>query len=425
MSAWQQLDAQQWAQRCNADGEFQLAARHWRGGLRLKMGDRSLILGVTDGIAAEAGDELADDSATSAIITYAGAEAVWQDVLSQTPSRFHNDLMANVSAGAGLTVQGDKVIHAQYYPAIMRAVELLRPAPQPYPLRDGDVASAGHMDTPVGRYVHVDLQGVDYRIYYEEAGQGIPLLLQHTAGCHGSQWRHLFEMPEITSRYRLIAYDLPYHGKSLPPVVNPWWSERYDLQGDFLRGVPLALAQALKLEQPVFMGCSVGGLLALDLAYRHADVFRAVISVEGALQIPGSSRDLGELWHPQVSNEYKARLMDGLMSPTSPMAYRKETSFVYASGWPPAFLGDLYYYCDDYDLREVAHEIDTQQVGVHILSGEYDYSGTAELGQEAHAAIAGSSWQLMEGVGHFPMSENPLAFKSYLLPILERIAAEG
>lgn len=425
MSTWQQLDAQQWAQRCNADGEFQLAARHWRGGLRLKMGDRSLILGVTDGIAAEAGDELADDSATSAIITYAGAEAVWQDLLSQTPSRFHNDLMANVSAGAGLTVQGDKVIHAQYYPAIMRAVELLRPAPQPYPLRDGDVASAGHMDTPVGRYVHVDLQGVDYRIYYEEAGQGIPLLLQHTAGCHGSQWRHLFEMPEITSRYRLIAYDLPYHGKSLPPLGNPWWAERYDLHGEFLRSVPLALAEALKLEQPVFMGCSVGGLLALDLAYRHADVLRAVISVEGALQIPGSSRDYGELWHPQVSNEYKARLMDGLMSPTSPMAYRKETSFVYASGWPPAFLGDLYDYCDDYDLREVAHEIDTQQVGVHILSGEYDYSGTAELGQEAHAAIAGSSWQLMEGVGHFPMSENPTAFKSYLLPILERIAAEG
>ena len=113
--------------------------------------------------------------------------------------------------------------------------------------------------------------------------------------------------------------------------------------------------------------------------------------------------------------------MDGLMSPTSPKAYRKETSFVYASGWPPAFLGDLYYYMEDYDLRGLAGEIDTTKVGVHILSGEYDYSGTAELGQAAHDAIAGSTWVEMQGVGHFPMSENPEAFIRYLKPILDSI----
>ena len=257
--------------------------------------------------------------------------------------------------------------------------------------------------------------------YFEEAGEGIPLLMQHTAGCHGTQWRHLFEMPEITSRYRLIAYDLPCHGKSVPPVEQEWWAETYNLKGDFLRSVPLKLCEALGLEDPVFMGCSVGGLMALDLAHKHPDVFRAVISVEGALNIGGSQEELGELWHPQVNNEYKARLMDGLMSPTSPKAYRKETSFVYSCGWPPVFLGDLYYYIEDFDLTSSAGEIDTNQCGVHILSGEYDYSGTTELGREAHAAIAGSTWAEMEGVGHFPMSENPEAFIRYLLPILDQI----
>jgi hypothetical protein len=29
----------------------------------------------------------------------------------------------------------------------------------------------------------------------------------------------------------------------------------------------------------------------------------------------------------------------------------------------------------------------------------------------------------MEGLGHFPMSENPAQFRKYLLPILEKIAA--
>lgn len=69
------------------------------------------------------------------------------------------------------------------------------------------------------------------------------------------------------------------------------------------------------------------------------------------------------------------------MAPASPNAYRKETAFVYSSGWPPAFRGDLYYYMVDYDLRQSAAQIDTKMVAVHILSGEYDYSG---IHQGAH-----------------------------------------
>ena len=405
-----------WAQTCAQDGEFQQAARHWNGGLTLDMG------GTQVGITLSGGKVSAGAAQGEGVVTYKGDQEVWNKLLAQTPERFHNDLMANVSVAGGLSYEATGVVHAQYYSAIMRAVELLRPQQNNYPLRQGDVSKSGQIDMPVGRYVHLNLAGHDHRIYFEEAGQGIPVLMQHTAGCHGSQWRHLFEMPEITSRFRLIAYDLPCHGKSIPPVEKEWWSEVYNLEGEFLRSIPVELAKALELEDPVFMGCSVGGLLALDLAHKHADLFRSVISVEGALKVGGSMEALSDLWHPQISNDYKARLMDGLMSPTSPKPYRKETSFVYASGWPPSFIGDLFYYTQDYDLTDVAHEIDTNEVGVHILSGEYDWSGTSEMGKAASDAIAGSTWVEMKGVGHFPMSENPEAFKDYLLPILDRIA---
>lgn len=406
--------AEQWAQTCAADGEFALAARHWNGGLRLRIGDTSLDLEVSDGV-------VTAGRAEAGVIEFSGDAEVWEKFFAETPPRFHNDLMANLSTLSGLQRGGGELVYAQYYGAAARAFELLREgAANGPPLETRTPART--FDSPVGRYAHLTLDGHDHRIYFEEAGQGVPLLMQHTAGCHGSQWRHLFEVPEITDRFRLIAYDLPYHGKSVPPASKDWWSERYDLKGEFLRSVPLELSAALALDRPVFMGCSVGGLLALDLAFRHPDRFRAVISVEGALKIEGSQALMGELWHPQVSNEYKARLMEGLMSPTSPKAYRKETSFVYASGWPPAFLGDLHYYVEDYDLRNSAGGIDTDRVAVHILSGEYDWSGRSELGREAHEAIAGSTWAEMKGVGHFPMSENPEAFIGYLLPILDRIA---
>jgi pimeloyl-ACP methyl ester carboxylesterase len=318
------------------------------------------------------------------------------------------------------TLDADPVHFAQFYPAVMRAVELMRPD-APASVAPVRAAGSSSFDSPIGRYVHLELDGQDYRVYFEEAGKGIPLLLQHTAGCHGSQWRHLFECAEITRDFRLIAYDLPFHGKSLPPVGPKWWAEDYKLTAEFVRSVPLALAEALGLERPVFMGCSVGGVLALDLARHHPEAFRAVISLEGALKIEQDIDALAMLWHPQISNEYKARLMNALMSPTSPEALRKETSQVYAAGWPPLFLGDLNYYVAEYDLRHEAGKIDTNRVAVHILSGEYDASGTLEHGQAAHAAIAGSSWTAMDGVGHFPMSENPEVFLRYLLPVLETV----
>ena len=416
MATDKRMNATQWAQACTADGEFKLAARFWTGGLRLRIGDEVLELAVDDGAA-----NAASSTSAGGWVEYAGTAAVWSEVLAAVPSRFNNDLFANMATHGGVRTVGDPLIAAQYYGAIMRAVELLRESTIVDVLRCDPVE--GSFDAPVGRYVHINLQGHDHRLYYEEAGQGIPVLLQHTAGCHGSQWRHLFECKAITSRFRLIAYDLPMHGKSLPPTTKDWWAEPYRLKGDFLRSVPVGLARVLKLDRPVFMGCSVGGLLALDLAHKHADTFRAVISVEGALRIGGDLESLDMLHHPQVSNEYKARLMDGLMAPQSPRALRRETSFVYASGWPASFLGDLQYYIEEFDLRAVAQEIDTNRIAVHILSGEYDHSGRSELGQAAHAAIAGSTWRQMNGVGHFPMSENPDVFLAHLQPILATITS--
>ncbi len=405
------------AEACNADGEFRLAARHWTGGLRLERPSGDLAVRVADG-AVSAGPV---DRGGAGVIALCAPEATWEKLLAARPPRFFKDI-SQLTSATDMAVDADPVLFAQYYPAVMRAVELLRPplaVPAPVERRPH-----GSIDAPVGRYIHLDLQGQDYRIYFEEAGQGIPVLLQHTAGCHGVQWRHLFERPEITSRFRLIAYDLPFHGKSLPPVGPKWWAEEYRLEAGFLRSVPVTLARALDLDRPVYMGCSVGGLLALDLALHHPDVFSAVIAVEGALNIDVPFEALDALWHPQISNDYKARMMDSLMSPTSPEAYRKETSQVYAAGWPPAFRGDLWYYVVDCDLRETASGIDTSRVAVHILNGEYDTSGAMELGQAAHAAIAGSTWRGMDGVGHFPMSENPDAFMDYLLPILDRIVTE-
>jgi pimeloyl-ACP methyl ester carboxylesterase len=37
--------------------------------------------------------------------------------------------------------------------------------------------------------------------------------------------------------------------------------------------------------------------------------------------------------------------------------------------------------------------------------------------------INATEFQVMKGMGHFPMSENPEAFRGYLLPMLEKITS--
>jgi pimeloyl-ACP methyl ester carboxylesterase len=413
------LTSDQLASACNADAEFRLAARRWHGAVRLTIGDDVIGLSLRDGVAAPW--SVADLDVPAVHIT--GSVEAWQALLAPRPDRFLNDLMPAITAGA-FTRAGDELMWWQYYPAIVRVVEVMRE-------RNGDVANAsrtvptvasGRFDAPTGRYVHLDLDGIDHRVYFEEAGDGIPLLMQHTAGSHGIQYRHLFEMPDITDRFRLIAYDLPFHGKSVPPTSTAWWTQEYQLTAAFAMAVPIALSSALGLDRPAFMGCSVGGQLALDLAHVHPDKFRAVIALEPALKLEGNLEELIGFWHPAVGNETKARMMHGLTSPDSPEALRRETIWAYASGWPPSFVGDLYYYLVDHDLRDGASSIDTSTCQVHLLSGEYDWSGTTELGLEAHQAIAGSTFAEMKGLGHFPMSEDPERLREYLLPVLKAVA---
>ncbi|MCQ4129025.1 alpha/beta hydrolase [Rhodococcus erythropolis] len=276
----------------------------------------------------------------------------------------------------------------------------------------------------VGRYVYLDVEDVEYRVYYEESGAGIPVILQHTAGCDSRQWRHLLEDPDFTSTYRLIAPDVPFHGRSLPPASQQWWTEEYSLTQSFFIQFHLALLDALGLERPIYAGCSMGGHLAPDLALHHPGIYRAVIGIEAALESHGVERILPWLYHPRISNDTKPALMYTLCAPQSPEAFKRETTWVYSQGAPPVFKGDLDYYLVEHDLTETAKTIDTTENSVHVLNGEYDWSAYPAAGQALAEEIDGATYVTMNGVGHFPMSENPDAFKQYFLPLLKQVSEQ-
>lgn len=273
-----------------------------------------------------------------------------------------------------------------------------------------------------GRYLYLDVAGVEYRVYLEEAGHGIPLVCQHTAGADGRQFRHLLEDPQITARFRVIAVDLPYHGKSLPPVSERYWEREYRLKKDWFMTYWVNLVHTLELDQPVYMGCSMGGHLAADLALYHPDSFRACIGLEASQWSGNMDRLINQWWHhPRLSNESKPAAMMSLCSPHAPEAHVRETVWMYSQGAPAVFAGDLNYYGIEHDLRTNAGDIDTRKCMLYVLSGEYDWSAYPAASKALADAVPGATYTLMEGMGHFPMSEDPAQFKKYLLPVLTDI----
>jgi pimeloyl-ACP methyl ester carboxylesterase len=271
----------------------------------------------------------------------------------------------------------------------------------------------------VGRYLPIELAGRPHRLYVEEAGQGTPLLCLHTAGSDTRQYRALMNDPRVTRDYRVIAFDMPWHGKSSPPAG--WQDEEYRLTTEAYVAMILAVAAALGLDKPVAMGCSIGGRVILHLALDHPEKFSAIIGLESAAYAE-PYYDLAWLHRGDVhGGEVAAGVVSGLVAPTAPQESRWETLWHYMQSGPGVFKGDLYFYTKDGDIRDRVANIDTRRCPLFLLTGEYDYSCTAEATLELGRLIKGAEVKIMEGLGHFPMSEDPEKFLGYLLPVLDRI----
>lgn len=271
-----------------------------------------------------------------------------------------------------------------------------------------------------GRYLRFNLLGQRHRLYVEEAGDGIPLLCLHTAGSDSRQYRTLMNDPRVTSDYRVIAFDMPWHGKSSPPAG--WQDRDYELTSRDYVAMILEVSAALELERPVVIGCSIGGRIVLHLAHEHPEQFRALIGLQSGAHT-NAYYDLNYLHRPDVhGGEICSAIVSGLIGPEAPDAEKWETLWHYAQGGPGVFKGDLYFYTVDGDIRDRVSEIDTGRCPLYLLSGEYDYSCTPDDTRDLEHRIAGSKVTIMDGMGHFPMSEDPERFLDYLVPVLAEIS---
>jgi pimeloyl-ACP methyl ester carboxylesterase len=209
----------------------------------------------------------------------------------------------------------------------------------------------------------------------------------------------------------LIAFDMPWHGKSLPPQGHE--TTEYLLTTETYMETVLAFCDALGLKRTILVGCSMGGRIALQLAALHADRFAGFIAIE-ASDFQPAWYDIDWFHRPDAhGGEMGAALVSANIAPQAPPRERWNTLWMFMQSGPGVFRGDLSFYTIDDSLVSRLPLIDAQRTPVHILCGEYDLTCTPDDARRTAEAIRGAKLTIMKELGHFPMSENPSAFRPY------------
>jgi pimeloyl-ACP methyl ester carboxylesterase len=410
-----------WERACRDDAE--LANLGGRANVRFAVdsGGTAARLEFTDGrlTGIRPGADQAD-------FTMRAPEHIWAKFLAPVPPAPCHNVLAMKFRVPEFSVTGDEQQLLQHAHLVRRSLELARwvaNGRDPGALRpEGPVAATavGAVEAIAGRYAAIQIEGRPHRIYFEQAGNGRDLLFLHTAGSDTRQFHRLMNDADLLAQWRMTAFDLPWHGKSLPPqggVPGEWRlnTDRYVACID-------AVIRGLGLKRPVVMGSSMGGQICLELAYRFADALGGVIACEACDKITG--REVPFAKHALYNQTLAVpEWIYGLMSPTTPRARAIEIWWEYSQGGYGVFHGDIEFYGHDWDARERVARIDTRRCPVTMLTGEYDYSCTPEMSRQTAAKVPGAQFQMMKGLGHFPMTENPEAFLEYLKPALAQLRA--
>lgn len=115
-------------------------------------------------------------------------------------------------------------------------------------------------------------QGSD--LYYEEKGEGVPILLIHAGGATASTWgRAVDDLAEVG---RVVTYDRRGYERSGGDPVGSISTHTADAA---------ALLDALVTPPAVVVGISVSAIIAIDLALRRPDLVRAVVAHESPWRV--------------------------------------------------------------------------------------------------------------------------------------------
>lgn len=240
-----------------------------------------------------------------------------------------------------------------------------------------------------------------HKVYYEQAGDGEPLLLLHGWGVSGEVFRPLFM--RLAGRLEVRAIDFPGFGQSEKPD-EVWGTEEY---AELVKKI----LDAWGLKNIDVVGHSFGARVALRLAHRHPEYVKTLVLTGAAgiriqKPVPFFRKLLGKA----------GKFFGNLGSPgriLKEAIYKKIGSADYlAAGTMRPILVKVV----NEDLRGILPAI-TQPV--HLIWGENDRDTTLEAAEIMRAGLKNSTLTVIPGAGHYAFLDKPDEFHHHLEKALD------
>jgi pimeloyl-ACP methyl ester carboxylesterase len=246
------------------------------------------------------------------------------------------------------------------------------------------------------------------KTFYEVEGKGKPLVLVHGAGGATTYWFN--QLSGLSSEFRVIAIDLPGHGKSEPLKGKPS-IEQYAKHLD-------AFINGMKLSKVVLLGHSMGGLIVQHITLNHPEIVEKLIIVDSSAKFPGRSGSGPSFRHAASmdANTIAASLFSQkTLRKTDATSLMKQI----IRGMSPEFA--LNVLLRDFEL---ADEVDftgrLKAIGAPtlIVHGADDVLPVS-LANYLHENIKGSKLEIIPDAGHMVMMEKPTEFNNAIMKFIK------
>ncbi|MBK8900523.1 MAG: alpha/beta fold hydrolase [Anaerolineaceae bacterium] len=253
----------------------------------------------------------------------------------------------------------------------------------------------------------------DISLYYDQLGEGEPLLLLHGLGSDGRSWEYQIE--PCAKQYRVIVVDVRGHGRSAKPP-GPYSVPQF--ASDIF-----ALLDQLQVDQFHLAGLSMGGMIGFQMAVDQPERCKSLTIVNsGPELVPRSFREKwmimqrrlilnlfsmdkigamigGRLFPEPHQAEYKKKFIQQ-MSENDPQAYRATTNALI--GW------------------SVSDKLDRIQCPILIVSGDMDYTPVA-FKEAYQRQLPTSRLHVIENSRHATPIDQPEAFNTAVLNFLNTL----
>jgi len=219
-------------------------------------------------------------------------------------------------------------------------------------------------------------------LYFEERGDGEPLLLLHGFGGTHDDWRHVFDLDALASGYRVITPDARGHGRSK--------HRRGDFTFRRLALDVLALLDHLGVGRVRAVGMSLGAKTLLHVATREPARVSRMILVSATPRFPDATRALFRASAAAAHSDQERAAM--------------RVQHVYGDAqidalWKlPATFG-----VDRDDMNFTAEDLGAITAPTLVVAGDRDPLYPVELAVELYRGIIGSFLWVVPGGGHGPI----------------------